>query len=278
MNWSLLVSSLAEDSTPAVERPAPLAALAFGLPLLLCGLALLPLATTLARKLWRQREVVFARWGFSHALLALLAGVACMLVMGFIPGEGTLASIGRSLSVLVAVSAVAFWGCKRMESEPWKVLGLRADGIGRAAGMGALTYVMLLPVLVGVHICWPALLDLMEIEWAPQAVAEMISGLQGGELAVACILAVAVQPFFEEFIFRGFLQPLMVQNFGDRGGMLLTSLAFASLHGVAVFPQVLALSLLLSAIMLRTQRLYAAWAVHALHNGLQLLLMFQVSS
>jgi membrane protease YdiL (CAAX protease family) len=46
---------------------------------------------------------------------------------------------------------------------------------------------------------------------------------------------------------------------------------FAALHGTEGIVPIFALSLLLGAIMLRTQRLTAAWAVHAAYNALVIL-------
>ena len=70
------------------------------------------------------------------------------------------------------------------------------------------------------------------------------------------------------------LQPLFVQNFREGGGIFLTSLAFAALHGAAAFLPVLALSLLLGVIYLRTRSLVAVGVVHAMHNSLVLTLFF----
>jgi membrane protease YdiL (CAAX protease family) len=87
-------------------------------------------------------------------------------------------------------------------------------------------------------------------------------------------LAVLVLPYFEELIFRGFLQPLLVQNLGDRGGVVATSAVFAALHGASPFLPIFGLSLILGGVMLRTQRLVGSFAVHALHNGLMLAYLF----
>jgi hypothetical protein len=83
-------------------------------------------------------------------------------------------------------------------------------------------------------------------------------------------------PFVEELFFRGFLQPLLVQNFRDKGGVVLTAAIFGALHGASSFLPIFGLALVLGGVMLRTQRLMAAWAIHALHNGLQigLILLF----
>jgi len=86
------------------------------------------------------------------------------------------------------------------------------------------------------------------------------------------VLGTLVVTFFEELIFRGFLQPFLVQNFRDVGGVVLTSLIFALLHGGVAFGPIFALSLLLGGVALRTRRLWASWAMHAAHNGLMLAL------
>ena len=95
------------------------------------------------------------------------------------------------------------------------------------------------------------------------------AALSPSEQVLPLVLGVAVQPLLEELVFRSFLQPLLVQNFREVLGVALTSFVFAALHGPDVFLPIFALSCLLGAIMLRTQNLYAVWAIHALNNGLQ---------
>ncbi len=90
---------------------------------------------------------------------------------------------------------------------------------------------------------------------------------------MAAIFAVGLQPLLEEIIFRGFLQPLFVQNFGAIGGIGATSFLFAAVHGGSAFLPIFLLSTMIGAVMLRTQRLTAAWLLHALNNGTMLALM-----
>jgi membrane protease YdiL (CAAX protease family) len=58
-------------------------------------------------------------------------------------------------------------------------------------------------------------------------------------------------------------------------GVAATSIVFASLHGTGAFLPIFALSLVLGGVMLRTQRIFASWSVHALHNGLMFLLIYR---
>ncbi|HEY7335090.1 MAG TPA: type II CAAX endopeptidase family protein [Bryobacteraceae bacterium] len=50
-------------------------------------------------------------------------------------------------------------------------------------------------------------------------------------LAIVMVFVVVLGPIFEELVFRGFLLPLLVNTFGPAGGILLTALPFALLHG-----------------------------------------------
>jgi uncharacterized protein len=52
-----------------------------------------------------------------------------------------------------------------------------------------------------------------------------------GSLIVVLLFVVALGPVFEELLFRGFLLPLLIRTFGPAGGILLTALPFALLHG-----------------------------------------------
>jgi uncharacterized protein len=64
-------------------------------------------------------------------------------------------------------------------------------------------------------------------------VADPIRALITGQwsLAVVMLFVVVLGPMFEELVFRGFLLPLLVKTFGPAGGIFLTALPFALLHG-----------------------------------------------
>ena len=102
------------------------------------------------------------------------------------------------------------------------------------------------------------------------------SGLDKGNRStcplLAAVIAVAVGPLLEELLFRGFLQPVLAQVAGARGGLVLSSALFASLHGAAGLPMLFALSLFLGWLQLRTRNLAVPWSAHALHNGVSLAL------
>jgi membrane protease YdiL (CAAX protease family) len=50
-------------------------------------------------------------------------------------------------------------------------------------------------------------------------------------MAIMAFLAVLIGPFFEEMVFRGFLQPLFSRSLGTALGILITAFLFGGLHG-----------------------------------------------
>lgn len=254
-----------------------------GLVLVLVGLALSPLCVVFARRFAPRAPVFFARWSFQHAILVALclvvgARVAPALLVrvpGFSELADALAGLVASASSLALCAVAILVVAARRDPDGVASLGLRGPGSLRAAAVGIACYTILLPGLIGLSLTWPWLLELLGGEHEPQAVAEAIGGLHGGAFALAAALAVIVVPCLEELAFRGFLQPLFVQNLGDRGGVFLTSLVFALLHGDAAFLPIFGLAILLGSLQLCTARLSASIAVHALHNALVLAFLAQ---
>lgn len=261
---------LASEAAGASTAPILVAA-----TLVVAGLVMARLVASLARVLVPGRNQFFARWGFGRAGLVLgaflLAQVLVPLAFGLLGAEPTLqASLLAMVAVHLGPALLVARTARELDPEGLGALGLRAAGTPRAALFGLVSYALLLPGLVGVLLLWPQVLQRLGVEPVPQDSLLAFLELAPDERALPLVLAVLVLPFFEELLFRGFLQPLLVQNFRETGGLVLTSLLFAVLHGTSAFLPVFALSLILGGVMLRTRRLLAAWAVHALHNGLTL--------
>jgi membrane protease YdiL (CAAX protease family) len=246
-----------------------------GLLLLLASVALFPLGRALSARIFPGRQVFFARWGFFHLGLAIFFYFALTLAVGFalqagrVELGGGLAPIllGAGLQIATVLLVASF--ARRLDPDGVACLGLRTERTPSSLAVGALAYALALPAIMGSMLCSAWLWDALGVEAKPQEVLKLVLELQGVERAVFVLLAVAVIPLCEELFFRGFTQPLLVQNLGDRGGVFATALLFAAVHGnlVAFFP-IFTLALVLGMVMLRTQRIAAAWLVHALHNGL----------
>lgn len=242
--------------------------------MLLGALALVPLAVALVRRFTPRVPVFFARWRFTQLALVFVAAIAFLVVcvnalFALAPGadRDLMAILGNCLGLGLTCGLIALIA-RRMDPAGVRSLGLGAGGHGRAAAVGALAYLLCLPTLIALALLWPWLHVRLGGEAAEQPFFDLLARTDGAALVLLVAVLVAIQPLFEELIFRSFLQPLLVQNLGDRGGVALTSLCFALLHGAPFFLPIFGLSLLLGALKLRTQRLAACWAVHALHNGL----------
>ena len=250
-----------------------------GLLLVVGGLSLAPFAAYVARRIFPGRNVFFARWGFSHVLLLVGIGlfvspmpwlVAFALPLDTPPILRQL--VGSAFHFALLGTCVLIWAV-RLDPSGWRCLGLWKGRHLRALGCACASYVLLFPALQGANFLWPWLLERLGGDFGLQEVMLGLGELQGSHLVWGIVLAVLVQPFFEELLFRSFLQPLLVQNLGDKGGVSATSFLFALLHGAQAFLPIFALSLVIGAVMLRTQRLAAAWAIHAINNGLTIALL-----
>ncbi|MEY2786607.1 MAG: hypothetical protein RL277_2819 [Planctomycetota bacterium] len=255
-------------------------ALVVGLALVAATIALVPLVILLVQRIYPGRNVYFARWGFSHVVVALAVILLSMAVVGWLWPVPE----GQRLDAVDALSRTALGlglGCAsvaafaaRLAPEGIRALGLARGRHGSAVLAGVLSYFLLLPGLFGVMIVWKVILDKLAPGHEPQAVMQMMLELSPDRRLMAVFFGVLLIPLFEELLFRAFLQPLLVQNVRDRLGIVVTALIFGLLHGTAACVPVFALALLLGGLMLRTQSLIAVWAVHALHNGLMFVVIF----
>ena len=246
-----------------------------GVVLTASAVALVPLVGGVLRALIPERIVFFARWGFSHALLVIVAGLSAgALASPFVP-EGVGGSLTVSLVVLAAAAGIAGLHAVRLQPEGLAALGLRGGLVGRSVLAGLVAYACLAPVLVGLERVWPRIQAWLEFEGPPASLVDGLLELHGAPLVLALAACTLVGPFLEEVVFRGYLQPLLIQNFSEKGGIALTSLVFAAIHPADAFLPIFGLSCLLGALQARTQRLVAPWAVHAAHNALVLFVAFQ---
>ena len=257
----------------------PLEGLTAGAVIALLGAVLLPLADGLLARLAGGARipgaVFFARWGFRHVALAVGVGLAAMIVTANLfawMGTGFTGQMVASQFLMIGIAATAFVQARALHPEGGLALGLRVERAPSAAFGGLMAYGLSLPVLYGAMVMNPGLFELFGLEYDVQAVARQIAAVEGFELVVAGIVAVVIAPFFEEVVFRGYIQPLLVQNLHAPAGILVTSILFAALHGSAFFP-ILVLSCVLGWIQWRTHRTLACVVVHALHNGGNFLLI-----
>ena len=254
---------------------SPQVALA-GAVLAATGTAFAAVPLAMLRHAFPTREVRPVRWGVLHiVLVALLHQSIGSLLMGQAgPDPGfTISLLATFAAQGIAVAAICYWVYKH-DPAGWAGLGIRRSGNLRALAVGGLAGLMSFPMILGTSFFWPWLFARMGGSFQVQAFVEGFAAASSSELWLAIPLAVIVVPLFEEVIFRGFVQSLAVQRLGEVPGILVTSALFASLHGSSSFLPIFALAFVLGIVMARTGRLVAAWALHALFNGMQLAYLF----
>ena len=247
------------------------------------GIAIAPVAAALVRRFFPRKADVAPGWGLAQIaqLLGLAVGLLLAVEILLRPAEGEkaphsgLRDLGWTAAVLGACCVFAAVQAKRLDPEGVRALGFRREHNVRAGVAGVLAYGMLLPAILGVGLVWPWVLEILGAKFEPQDVLEKLTHLEPGERPLALLLGCLVMPFFEEILFRGYLQPVLARRMPGWYGVAVTSLVFASLHGKGAFLPIFALSLILGGVMLRTQRIVASWSVHALHNGLMFLLIYR---
>lgn len=276
LDTPLVQSSAVEQDAVHGARP-DLAAAQTGAVLALTGIVIAPLVALMVRRIFPGRNVMFARWGFSHVVLV----VVMIFFVGALTrelgptGDGhILVDLARSAIAFGSGAALVAWFAYRLDPEGLRCLGLWPGRHVRALLAGLAAYVAFAPAIVGVGFLSAWLVEVLHLGTGKQEIAVELAKVAPSERWIAVVLGTLVVPLFEEILFRVFLQPLFVQNFRERAGIALTSLVFAALHGADAFLPIFVLSLLLGSVMLRTQRLVAVWGIHALHNGMMFVAMY----
>ena len=230
----------------------------------------------------RTDEDVPVGWGFVDVGAVILLFVLGSLgigagarLLGFDLDDASTLLVISALTQGFAVLAVLVIAT-RTGLDGLRALGVRAGGAWSPPFASLFVYATMLPAFASVGYLWRMLLEAAGRVDVEQRIVQEFARLAPGERAFPLVLGVLVVPLFEETLFRGFLQPVLVRRFRVAGGVALTSAVFAILHGVEAFLPIFVLSCLLGLVVVRTRRLHAAWMVHAAHNGLQFLLLYNV--
>jgi membrane protease YdiL (CAAX protease family) len=87
------------------------------------------------------------------------------------------------------------------------------------------------------------------------------------------VMAVTLAPFFEELVFRGFLQPLLTRSLGSIAGVVITGAVFGSLHAPEysfAWQYAVAVSLVgmvLGWVRVRSQSIIPCTVMHGAYNS-----------
>lgn len=246
-----------------------LPSLAAAARLVLLGAPFLLLALRFVRRLLPARPAPAFRWSRAEILAVCLTPFVLSTLLAALPrGAGLLASLLLNELVFGATALLAVALAAR-RSHGIAALGLAPLATPRAFLAAPIAFVPWYFVGGGLGVAWVHLCRARGWE-EQQEILRLLLGLQGTELVLAALIAVLLGPLLEELLFRGFLQSAMAQAAGQRGALVLSSLVFAAMHGVAGLPVLFLLSLFLGWLQMRTRSLVVPWSAHALHNAVQL--------
>jgi membrane protease YdiL (CAAX protease family) len=273
------IATLALAPAPQSSSPFehPVAAILFGCALIALSVGGLRIARFVVDFVSPRIERVSTPWNLLHVALLLVCMVLGVAVVGqfFKPEpEDIIANLVFSAALLGCGTLGALAIASVFGSAGLAAFGLRANGNLRSIGAACVTYVACLPGFFGIGIVWAISLHFVGHDVHEQEILSGFARLSPGERLVPFLIGALMQPLFEEVLFRGLLQPTLVQIARPVAGIAITSILFAALHGFDAFLPILSLSVLLGWIRERTQSLAACWSVHVLHNGGQLLVLF----
>ena len=265
---------LTEEQTEAVAQSSgvPWGPIAFVSITLLA----LPFLGRIVRKFVPGAETTHVNWGLREVSSVFMIVLATMLFVGnLVRGSEDVGALLIASSVSLGLpAALACVIAARRGPDGLAALGVRGGRLLQAPVVGVSLYLVLLLPLGSVQYVWVWILRSWGRTTFEQPLIDLLQSVPEGDRLLPILIGAGLQPLFEEVFFRGFLQPVCVRRLGALGGIALTSLVFAGLHGVEGLVPIFALSCLLGYVMMRTQRLHAVWAIHALHNGLQFLMLY----
>jgi membrane protease YdiL (CAAX protease family) len=140
----------------------------------------------------------------------------------------------------------------------------------------------LLVVAAGGLLLSPVVSGIASLLHTPEVDMDILKMLQKSPVILALfgLMAVSITPFFEELLFRGFLQPLFSRTLGVVAGIALTALLFGALHGPQYKMQwqyVGAVSLVgaaLGVVRYKTGSIIPSTVMHACYNLVAVIALF----
>lgn len=224
-------------------------------------------------------------WGLREIAIIIVVGLALTVALGL----GILAVLdgnGRDISdvtdpLVFLVSGItmyvgfglAIWAVLiAWRHRTWADLGFRRTSVASILWM--------IPLAVGV------LVIVNLVAWAQEQLFGLVppedsglpleeGNLNAGAILAATLVVVFLAPLFEELFFRGVVFQYLRSRYrlvarGLFEAVVISALAFASLHlGASILP-ILPVGIILALVMNRTNSLWPAIALHCFYNGMVL--------
>ncbi|MCB8932063.1 MAG: CPBP family intramembrane metalloprotease [Fimbriimonadaceae bacterium] len=218
-----------------------------------------------------------------HAMRAaqvLLGMVALSYLLG---GEATglpkwAAGVTYALALLVMVVLLTLVPVDGSRIT-FRRIGVRGTELGKNVMWGVAGALANLPVVLILGILGVTMFRFLPPPEHPTSV-ELMNNPSLATILATLFAASVVAPIVEESVFRGTLLPAISAAFKHvPSGILLTSLVFASIHptGIPAWPALAGVGAMAALLTYQTKSLVPAIVMHAVHNGLTLMLALAVS-
>lgn len=240
------------------------------------------------RRIFEQKELIpkagqspAVTWGISEIFKVVLLFIAFGIIVNFIfyilsmlffkSKEGFSDIIFHT--AIVDVLAVLFmWQAVKKSQGKFAYLfgGFKDRQLLKESFLGLISYITLLPVIVGLLLVLVYISNLCSYEPPPHPLVDMFMHedqmprwLLVASLGLACVGG----PLIEEMFFRGFFYPAMRKYFGVLGAMGITSALFAGVHeSLFSFLPIFLLSCVLCYLYEKRNSLVPSIMLHMTHN------------
>lgn len=174
--------------------------------------------------------------------------------------------------------ALLAWYLRHRGQEWSRLFGLRFSAFPRAARLGVLFYLAVLPLVFFSSMVYQGVLTANGYPPTLQDIALLLTADHPLWLRLYMLfMAVVLAPVFEECLFRGILLPLFARGFGIGTGIFLSSLLFAAIH--FHMPSLVPLCVVATGFAigyLFSGSLWVPVTMHALFNGVNLGLLLAI--
>ncbi len=233
------------------------------------GLPLFPGALPQRDVRWGLAEVwkVFVFLFFIEAVIIFAEILFSSLFNRKLAGKGLLLMANSLFRDVAAAGLVIYW-VKRRFKEPLSHIGLTAKNLFKNIAVGVLSYLALLPVLLGSIFIVAMIAQIFSYEPPPQMVVQLyLKESQNASLVFFTFFVAIAGPAIEEIFFRGFAYQAFRARFGVRFAIVVTAGIFALLHWhLAAFLPIFILGLCLSSLYEKTGSLVPSMTLHMIHN------------
>ena len=229
----------------------------------------------------KLQPVTWTMWDVAKAGAATILGCGALVMaaghlLGMEANDARL-RVAAAYVVHVLFMVLAIWFVAGTRGRP-KAMGLTLEGWLGGLVHGVVGYVAALPILFLSLVIADRIAALLRLRPQVPEFLPPMSGDEGPWLAGAVVFLITILgPLAEEVFFRGFLYRAMRRRLSAAPAILINGILFGLIHmSVARLVPLAVLGMIMAWLFEKTRSLVACTTLHALHNTLQVLLIYHL--